>query len=120
MVADLRGGVVNRNTRNRTIETRYPVGEVAGIHFLSRNVRGKACCARTVAERFVGGKHEGLVPAVVDFGNPDGTTNAAAEIVLFIDRDGEAGPVVEEVVRVKGVVAEELVDGAPILVGTAF
>ena len=49
---------------------------------------------------------------MVKFRNPDRAADRGAEVVLLIDRDGDAGAVVEEVVRVERVVTDEFVSGA--------
>ena len=108
-VGGLRGGVVNRDPGAGVI---HPVAEVAVVHFRRWYGALRTRGAFAVAEGFVAGKEEGLVLAVVEFRNVDGSAHRTAEIVLLVNGPRDTAGVVEKVVRVQHVIAQELIGRA--------
>ena len=94
----LGGGIVDRDLLARGV---HPLAEIAVVHFGRWDAGGRRRRAHSVAEAFVGEEEEGFVFAVVDLRDPDRAAEAAAEIVLLVDRAGNAGGVAEEAVGVE-------------------
>ena len=111
------GRVVDRNQCAGGVD---PLGKIALVHLGGGNGGGGGGGAIAVAEPFVREEEEGLVLAVVDFGNPDGSAGGGAEVVLLVDGLLLVERVGEEAVGVEGVVAEEFVHIAVQFVGAAL
>src|SRR3984957_14599579 len=116
-ILDLGEGIVDRNRRCRRSD---PFTEIAVVHLRSGDRKSGAVGSGAIAETFVGEEEKCLVLAVIDLGNPDRTADGEAEIVLLINRVGDMGGVVEEVIRVEIVIAHELVRRAVELGGAGF
>ena len=92
----------------------FVVAEIAVIHLRQRNSPVPRRVAAPVAEPFVGGEEERLVPAVVELRQVDRTSKREPEIVLL--EDGSA--LGEKAARIGGVVAHELEDVAMYVVAS--
>jgi len=97
-----------------------PFTEIAVVHFRSGDGERRSVGACTVAEAFIGEEENVFVLAVIDLGNPDRSAAGETEIVLLVNRVGDVGGVVEEVIRVEVVIAKELVGRAVVLIGPGF
>src|SRR5260370_12848107 len=71
------------------------LGEIAGALRESRHCGGSGVALRVMIE-FHGRPDEGLVLAVIDFGNPDRTTQAAIFRAIGLVGFLNAGPIAEE------------------------
>src|SRR4029453_9252611 len=108
-IPHLRGGIENRYLLVGAVN---PVGEIASVNFGCWNGLREAVGARAIAEGFVGEEEEGFVFPFVNFRNPDRAAYRGAEVMLLVYRDRDACTVVEEVVGIQGIVAEEFISRA--------
>lgn len=127
-VADIAGGAGRAGwvkSRGARVEDLYEaavlecgLGEVACALELCRYGAGEGADA-ALSEAFVGGKKEGPVFAIVDFGDDDRATDCAAELVATEGSAGLASAVGIEAIGVEHGVAQEVVERAVQGVGAA-
>src|SRR5712691_11469211 len=94
--------------------------ELPTRHSGVRNGGGRRIGVSDNAASFLRHEEESLVALLVDFRNPDGAADSAAEVVITQRRtfhDG-VGAVVEKSVGVQNVVAEKLINASVNVAGT--
>jgi len=116
-VGGLGGGVVDGDDSPCGVD---PLRQIAVIHFGGGDGAGGSGGAGAVAEGFVGDEEERLVFVVVELRDEDGSADGGAVVVLLADGDADAAGVVEGVVGIEFLVAEELVGGAVEAVGAGL
>ena len=72
------------------------------------------------AEALIGKKEKGFVLTVVELGDPDGTADRSAEVILGVYRPFRTTEIIEPVVRVQFPVPQEIIAGTVQFIGAGF